>query len=109
MRFRGGAVGHKSIRHATNRFLQDRWPEELKTVVGRDEDDPMDLDQPAPNPIDPINVLDDEELPDDWEDDDDEIRENNLRNDKELDENEHNSDEDDSDAGDEEPGAYDEL
>jgi hypothetical protein len=82
MRFRGGGVGHKSIRRATNRFLQDRWPEELERVVERDEDDPMDPDQPAP--VDPINVFDDGELSDDQEDEDEEIQENNLRNDKEL-------------------------
>ena len=104
MRFRGGGVGHKSIRRATDRFLQDRWPEELKTVVERDEDDPMDLDQTAP--IEPFNVLADEELPDDEEDDDDEIEQNNLRDDKELDEDEQD---DDSDMGDEDSGAYDGL
>jgi hypothetical protein len=107
MRFRGGGVGHKSLRRATVRFLQDRWPEELKTVVEVDEDNTMDLDQPAP--VEPVNVLDDEELPDDQEDEDEEIQQNDLCDDEESDENEQSDNSDNSDTGDEDLGAYDEF
>ena len=39
MRYRGGGVGHKSIRKAIQKFCDDRWPEELKTERDNTEDD----------------------------------------------------------------------
>ena len=39
MRFRGGGVGHKSTRDATNHFLHDRTPAELSRVRVTDDAD----------------------------------------------------------------------
>lgn len=49
MRFRGGGVGHKSVRKATDYFKKDRFPEELVDDVELEqEDDPMDADGEHP-------------------------------------------------------------
>jgi hypothetical protein len=37
MRFRGGGVGHKSIQKAIKKFIDDRWPNELKGIRDRAE------------------------------------------------------------------------
>ena len=39
MRFRGGGVGHKSTRDATNHFLRDRTPAELARACVPDDAD----------------------------------------------------------------------
>jgi hypothetical protein len=44
MRFRGGGVGHKSIREQTKCFLKDRWPEELEKKVEKIENKEIELD-----------------------------------------------------------------
>lgn len=39
MRYRGGGVGHKSTREATNHFLKDRRPEDLKRNMPMNSED----------------------------------------------------------------------
>lgn len=49
MRFRGGGVGHHTIRNATNQFLHDRDPSDTISATGssclRDEDNGLDDDE----------------------------------------------------------------
>ena len=46
MRFRGGGVGHKSIREQTKCFLKDRWPEELEKKIEKTENEEIELEEP---------------------------------------------------------------
>ena len=91
MRFRGGGVGHKATRDATNHFLRDRTPTELARIrvpddsdeelenvnvesnddnEGREEDEEQDFGYE--NPFEGRNFDDDdddeEEVIDEWED-----------------------------------------
>ena len=88
MRFRGGGVGHKSARKATDYFLQDRFPNEfdgndsesdmLPDEVDDDENLPQEKPSEAVQSVDDENdeeVTDDEEREDGDEGDEDDKEE----------------------------------
>lgn len=54
MRFRGGGVGHKTTRHASDMFLNDRHPLDLKRQQAEDpdssEDEDMEIELPCEAP-----------------------------------------------------------
>jgi hypothetical protein len=49
MRFRGGGVGHRNTRDATNLFMADRHPLDLATNDNEDQIENEEGDAPAGN------------------------------------------------------------